>query len=378
MTSLEEIWQLGLHFGGGSGGADRYFETLVRELEKGDTPLISGAFGGEDVLGKTHTRLSLGSADSSLIARRAMVREFGAKLLVSPARKVCATHFALYSFFLLPFLRTTPHVVHFHGPWSLESGAEGAKPWSVFVKRCLETRVYRSAARCIVLSNAFSEILHSNFGVAEKAIRTVPGCADTEHFTPGDGRAAARARLGWSPEKTILFSVRRLVRRVGVAELIEAFARIAGKHPNCDLHIAGRGPLEQEFRSLALRAGVGERVRFLGFVDDDTLAECYRAADVTVVPSQDLEGFGLVVPESLSCGTPVAVTPVGGLPEAAAGCGVVAAGREPEAISAMLEKVVAGSVSLPNAATCRRVAERDFAPAVMASRVRAIYEEVAA
>ena len=54
-------------------------------------------------------------------------------------------------------------------------------------------------------------------------------------------------------------------------------------------------------------------------MDDVDLVSAYQAADVSVVPSIALEGFGLVALESLACGTPVVVTDCGGLPEAVAG-----------------------------------------------------------
>ena len=59
-------------------------------------------------------------------------------------------------------------------------------------------------------------------------------------------------------------------------------------------------------------------MRFCGRVDDEVLVEWYRAADLTVVPSRGLEGFGLVVLESLACGTPVLGTDADGLREALA------------------------------------------------------------
>ena len=75
-------------------------------------------------------------------------------------------------------------------------------------------------------------------------------------------------------------------------------------------------------------------MRFLGKVDEETLVRCYRAADVSVVPTLALEGFGLVVLESLACGTPAIVSDSGGLPEAVANLDrslIVPAGDAPAA-----------------------------------------------
>ncbi len=82
--------------------------------------------------------------------------------------------------------------------------------------------------------------------------------------------------------------------------------------------LPGRGPLEHELRAQATASGLGERILFTGFVPDDDLPKIYAAADFSIVPSEALEGFGLTTLESLACGTPVLVTPVGGLPETVA------------------------------------------------------------
>ena len=64
-----------------------------------------------------------------------------------------------------------------------------------------------------------------------------------------------------------------------------------------------------------------ERVRFLGYVDDETLAGLYANATLFVLPSQD-EGFGLPALEAMACGTPVIVSDGGALPEVAGEAGV--------------------------------------------------------
>ena len=58
-----------------------------------------------------------------------------------------------------------------------------------------------------------------------------------------------------------------------------------------------------------------EHVRLIGFVPEDRLADYYRAAELFVLPTVALEGFGLVTVEALACGTPVLGTPVGATPE---------------------------------------------------------------
>jgi glycosyltransferase involved in cell wall biosynthesis len=53
----------------------------------------------------------------------------------------------------------------------------------------------------------------------------------------------------------------------------------------------------------------------LGFLPDNELPLYYQASDTFVLPTRELEGFGLVVAEALACGTPVLGTPVGAIPE---------------------------------------------------------------
>src|SRR5207245_6499995 len=61
--------------------------------------------------------------------------------------------------------------------------------------------------------------------------------------------------------------------------------------------------------------GVAAPVRFLGFVPEADLPLYYQAADCFVLPTRELEGFGLVTVEALACGTPVLGTPIGATPE---------------------------------------------------------------
>jgi Glycosyltransferase len=65
-----------------------------------------------------------------------------------------------------------------------------------------------------------------------------------------------------------------------------------------------------------------EQVRFLGYVEDETLAGLYAKATLLVLPSQD-EGFGLPALEAMASGTPVIVSDGGALPEVVGQAGLI-------------------------------------------------------
>jgi glycosyltransferase involved in cell wall biosynthesis len=124
-----------------------------------------------------------------------------------------------------------------------------------------------------------------------------------------------RAGLGWPTDRPILFTLRNLQPRMGLDELIRAIDRLRRPVPDVWLAIGGEGALRGELEALVRALGLADHVRFLGFVEEGRLARCYQAADAFVLPTQSLEGFGLVTVEALACGTPVLGTPVGATPE---------------------------------------------------------------
>ena len=146
------------------------------------------------------------------------------------------------------------------------------------------------------------------------------------------------------------------------------------------LLIAGKGRLEGELQARITEAGLEDNVKLLGFVPDQHLAALYRAANISVVPTVALEGFGLITVESLASGTPVLVTPVGGLPEAVAGLSpnLVLPETGAKAIAEGLAGALNGSLKLPDADACRRYARENFDNSVIAKRVASVYSEAIA
>lgn len=371
-----EIWQLGMHFDPARGGADRYFHDLLRGLEQNGRHFTAAAFDG----GISEDRVSLGPSAATLLQRRTAIRSFGRRIAAAPAPKVAVTHFALYAGFLAPVLKACPLVVHFHGPWSGEAAAGGAGMWTVFAKRWVEHRIYSRASHCITLSNAFRDLLTGTFGISPEKISVVPGPVDLEKFRPPGSVAACRERLGRPLGRRMVFCVRRLVSRMGISELIEGFAQIAGRFSDVDLIIGGSGEREADFRAEAERTGLGKRIEFRGFIPEPELPAYYGAANFSIVPSQRLEGFGLVALESLACGTPVLVTPVGGLPEAVSGLStnLVLPASGPDALAAGLVSALDNPGLLPASVECRDYTGKNFSPSRIAGRIAEIYDGVAA
>ena len=115
--------------------------------------------------------------------------------------------------------------------------------------------------------------------------------------------------------KKYVFVIRRLKKRMGIQLLIEAFSHVQKVHPECELLIAGKGDYKVELEKLTASLSLENKVHFLGFLPDDQLKYYYSNSNVCIVPSQDLEGFGLTTAESMACGTPVVATNVCANPE---------------------------------------------------------------
>lgn len=360
-------------------GLDRVYHALICHLP-GVNVRVNGL-----VAGSPQTRVTSAEAvrafasDKAPLPKRLMaLRKLTRRTVDFRQVDVVASHFALYTFPILDLLSSRPLVVHFHGPWAHESQVEGESRLVVSAKGALERAVYRRGARFIVLSQAFASLIHQRYGVPEESIRIVPGGVEADRFAATGSRREARERLGWPADRPVALAVRRLTRRMGLENLVEAMELVRQRVPDAVLFIAGKGPLAAELGARIEAAGLTEHVKLLGYVPDDMLPLAYRAADVTVVPTVALEGFGLITVESLAAGTPALVTPVGGLPEVVRGLSkdLVFADCRPETLGEHLAAALGGDAPLPSADACQAYVRAHFDWPVIAARTRSVYEEV--
>ena len=370
--------QLGMEwFGEQAGGLNRVYAQLVSELARAGVELRGLVAGSTEVARASHGLVhAFAPSSAPLLARMRALRTASAAWLREHPDAVVVSHFALNALPVLPQLGALPLVVHFQGPWGEESRVEGAGRLAVTAKEMVERAVYRRATRAIVLSTAFRDLLALRYGVPLDRIHVVPGGVDVDRFALAASRAECRRALGWPTDRPIVLCVRRLVRRVGVDTLVEAAAALRTRVPEVLVLIAGRGPLERELAARIAALGLHGHVRLLGFVADDLLPTAYRAADLSVVPTAALEGFGLTTVESLAAGTPCVVTPVGGLTDVVAPFAPQLVTDSPSApsVADVLALALRGELALPDAARCEAYARDRFDWPVVAARVRGVYE----
>jgi glycosyltransferase involved in cell wall biosynthesis len=291
---------------------------------------------------------------------------------------IVASHFAMYSAPGIDLLKDSLTISHFHGPWSGESSQEGEGNTAVAVKSYLEGTMYRRSDRVIVLSNAFGELVSTRFGVDPEKVRLVPGSVDTKRFALDTPRSDSRATLDLPADRPLLVTVRRLVNRMGLSSLIDAMTYVVAAVPDVLLCIAGQGPLKQSLEAQAEGLGLMRNIRFLGFVADEALPHLFYAADINVVPTIALEGFGLVAAEAMATGTPSMVTPVGGLPEVVRGLSqnLIFSGTKTTDIAEGLIGALTGALNLPTRQECREYVEANFNSRLMALRTAEVYREL--
>jgi glycosyltransferase involved in cell wall biosynthesis len=152
-------------------------------------------------------------------------------------------------------------------------------------------------------------------------------------------------------------------------------APIVADHPSTLLLIGGTGPLGEQLEEQVRRLGLGDHVRLLGPVSEEDLPLLYAAADLSVVPTRAFEGFGLVLLESLACGTPALGTPVGGMPEVLRPLSdtLVLPGTSAADLARGLAEALDGRRRLPSAEECRAYVEGRFSWKGVSDRVMDVY-----
>jgi len=204
------------------------------------------------------------------------------------------------------------------------------------------------ATELATVSKSLRDVLIA-LGVPESKTCVLRNGVDLEVFAASTDRMQIRAELG--VRGASILSVGNLVELKGHHLVIKALQSLP---EDIELRIAGEGPMESSLRRIARDRGVENRVHFLGRLDRPALVKAYNAADLLVLASSR-EGMANVLLESMSCGTPVMATKVGGSPEIVNDLvGGLVPEREPGALALGIKRLLERGI---NRDVVRRYAE---------------------
>lgn len=171
------------------------------------------------------------------------------------------------------------------------------------------------------------------YGLPDSKIEVIQNATDPNNFKPAEDLAALRKEWQIPDETRIVSFVGRIDRDKGIESLIKAFGLLIQQGIDAQLLIAGKPVLHydeekgiecpqageryvQSLKQIAVEMGVGDRVKFLGHTNP---VPVYQISDVNVVCSVWEEPFARVILESMSCGTPLVGSRIGGTVEALTG-----------------------------------------------------------
>lgn len=207
--------------------------------------------------------------------------------------------------------------------------------------RITEEVVDRYLAQCnhvIVPTESIREMLVDEFGLTDR-VSVVPTPVDLEAFDDLDP-SAVKHRFAPDGERLLLY-VGRMAKEKDLDLLLDSFEEIAGARQDVKLLMVGTGPQLGELKRIALRAGLQERVVFIGAVAPDEVSAYYLAADLFVFTSSS-ETQGLVLIEAMAAGTPVVAVEAPGSRDVLAKGGGCLVPPSREAFSAAVMRLLEG------------------------------------
>lgn len=184
---------------------------------------------------------------------------------------------------------------------------QDGRGWKAPIKRRLWPQLFRMADVVLVPSSGTAALMRS-LRIPESRMQLTPYVVDNDWWTAMASRVDRRTvRSKWSiPEdSSVILFCAKLQPWKRPQDLLGAFAKAS--IPNSYLVYAGDGAMKPQLERQAAELQIQDRVRFLGFVNQSALPDCYCSSDVMVLPSE-YEPFGVVVNEAMLCGCPVIVS----------------------------------------------------------------------
>lgn len=248
------------------------------------------------------------------------LNEYARILCVPTWKKVAATMLAPAMIFRLRKIQKEYDVIHIHHPDPMAclalflSGYKGrvVLHWhSDILKQKILLRCYRPLQNWllrradVIVGTTLVYVEESPFlQKVQDKVCSIPIGVDKVKPTPEQVREIRQKYAG----KKIIFSLGRLVEYKGYEYLIRAARRLSDDYI---VLIGGKGPLRTYLQTLIEKLGIVDKVKLIGFVQDEDLSGYFGACDVLCLSSiWKTEAFAIVQIEAMSCGKPVVATKI--------------------------------------------------------------------
>ena len=220
-------------------------------------------------------------------------------------------------------------IPHIHTPHSLgwwkQQDMKGARRETDSVYRFEERiekefLIYRNCDHIIATTHQQDEILRDHYGLPAEHMIVIPPGMDEGRYTPVQPEKLAAIRKNLKIKDCDVYTVGRAATNKGIDLLIKALPHLRKSVPKARLHLAVGANSKRDkkrvekWKELVEALGMKRHVRWLGYIEDDDMADHYRAGGVFALPSR-YEPFGMTAIEAMACGTPSVVTVHGGLHE---------------------------------------------------------------
>jgi glycosyltransferase involved in cell wall biosynthesis len=281
----------------------------------------------EEIDGVFFHRISVKDSKSFIPLWRSVRRKVN-QILKSEKIDLIHIHNPLVGFLAIlhPQLWKVPKVCHFHSSWYDEEkinqiGTETSKiPLRLKIQlqliRLMEWAGYAMSQNILFLSEYSKNRFLKYYPFTPPKLCVIPGGVDIQEFKPPNSVEevhSIREKLKLSVEIPLLLTVRRLEQRMGLENLICAAGILHRQSPDLKFQMVftGKGSLKDRLEQLILEQEVSHCIQLIGLVPRETLPLYFCCADLFVLPTLAIEGFGLVTAEAMASGLPVMGTPVG-------------------------------------------------------------------
>jgi glycosyltransferase involved in cell wall biosynthesis len=200
----------------------------------------------------------------------------------------------------------------------------------------------------------------------------IPSGVDLSHFS---AEKLSPESCALPSGKVLIGTVVRLVAVKGIFDLVEAFALVHETRKDCQLVIAGHGPLRVELEQRIVGLGLEAAVTLLGHVDP--VGPLLQALEIFVLASHN-EGMGRVVVEAMASGLPIVATRIGGLPDLVEEGvnGLLVEPRNPTSLAQAILTLVGDPDTVASMGEKSLARSHEFSDRVMYDGLEALYREL--